>query len=646
MNIYKGIKFSLFLLLMFFVFFQGTAFAYVGPGAGFALLTSFFTLFIAFFLAILSVLSWPVRTLYRILVGKNAHKNSLVDRVVIVGLDGLDPKLAEKYMAQGKMPNFSKLKESGTFNPLQTTYPSISPVAWSSFLTGVNPGKHNIFDFLSRDKRTYLPVLSSAHIGGTKRSLKIGKFIIPIGKPIIRLLRKSHPFWNVLGKQGVFSTILRVPITFPPEKFNGLLLSGMCVPDLKGTQGSFVFYTTADGKDSKHTGGERIQIQRQENKINAFLSGPPNPVIKDHKELKIPFTITFEENKILLQINNHKIELKEAQYSDWIELTFKTGLGIKVSGICRFLVTKTNPDFELYVTPININPEKAALPVSFPNNYATYLSKYQGSFATLGLAEDTWALNERVIDEKAFLKQCYDHHEERETMFFNALDKTEKGLCVCVFDTTDRIQHMFLRFLDPEHPAIIGYNGEYKNVIEDLYKKMDDLVGRVMKKIDDKTVLMVMSDHGFKQFKRGLNLNTWLHQNGYLFLREEQELIEKLTGLKDEEKKLTAINEVFDSSKVYSGPYQNNALDLIVGYNEGYRASWNSVTGKIDKTVFSDNTKSWGGDHCLDPRLVPGVFFSNNEINSEKPGIIDIAPTVLKLFGIKAPGYIDGVSLI
>ena len=665
--------------------------AYVGPGAGFALISSFFTLFIAFFLAFLSVISWPIRMLYRIILKKDGYKKSKVKKIVIVGLDGLDPELADHFMKQGKLPNFSKLREQGSFRPLKTTFPSISPVAWSSFQTGVNPGKHNIFDFLTRDKKTYYPVLSSAFIGGASKFLKIGSFEIPLGKPNIKLLRKSKPFWKLLGDQGIFSTVLRVPITFPPEKHNGLLLSGMCVPDLRGTQGMFTHFTTERKEEKNHTGGFEIQVERKGNVIVGEIPGPPDPMKKEHPPLKLPFKVTFDDNQVWMLINNKRVELKKDEYTEWTEIAFRSALGVKISGICRFLLTSTNPEFKLYVTPININPEKAALPISHPKNYATYLAKYNGVYATLGLAEDTWALNERIIDEDAFLKQCYDIHEEREQMFFNALDKLDKGLLVCVFDTTDRIQHTFLRFLDSEHPAAQGFNGEYKQVIEDLYIRMDNLVGRVMERMAEDAVLIVVSDHGFKQFKRGININTWLLKNGYLVLKDgkdgrgewltdvdwsktkayglglagiylnmkgreaqgivapekeaktlKKEIIEKLSGLTDPKNSKIAITEVFDTAEILKGPYTENAMDLIVGYNIDYRASWDSVTGKIEREIFSDNTKSWGADHCLDPRLVPGVFFCNMKIKENEPAIIDVAPTVLNLFGVKIPEYIDG----
>jgi len=221
------------------------------PGSRFRFSVFFSHFFLTFFLAFVSILSWPFRWLFRLLRGQKAYQNSQVDKVIILGFDGLDPDLTEKYMAQGKLPVLSQLKKQGTFKRLRTTTPAISPVAWSSFMTGCEPSKHNIFDFLSRNPKTYLPDLSSARIGPPSRFLKLGKYRIPLGRPEIRLLRKSQPFWKILGQEGIFSTILRIPITFPPEKFSGHLLSGMCLPDLKGSQGtfSFLYYQSRKNKE-------------------------------------------------------------------------------------------------------------------------------------------------------------------------------------------------------------------------------------------------------------------------------------------------------------------------------------------------------------------------------------------------------------
>lgn len=684
---------------MFMLLLSVPAFAYVGPGAGFAFLSSFLVLFLTFFLALFSFLSWPFRFVFRLIKGRKAYKKSLIDRLVILGLDGMDPILTEKFMSEGKLPNLSRLKERGSYSPLETTIPSISPVAWSSFMTGCHPAKHNIFDFLSRDPKTYLPDLSSARIGKPKRTLALGKYRIPLSKPEIKGLRRSLPFWKTLGENGIFSTILRVPITFPPEKFRGHLLSGMCAPDLKGSQGTFFFYTSDEEKIKKVEGGENILVTRQGDTIHTSISGPENTMLEKPEELRLPMTISIdrEQEQVQIDVSGQKISLKPRTFSDWIKITFRPGWGIKVHSICRFYINQLSPHFEMYLTPLNIDPEKPALPISHPFIYSVYLAKLLGSYVTLGEANDTWALNEKVLSEEAFLELSYANHHEWEVMLFNALDKTKKGVVVSWFETTDSIQHMFYRYLDSKHPALAtGQARMSAQVIEDLYTKMDDLIGRVLKKMDQKkSCLIIMSDHGIKSFRRGFNLNSWLYKNGYLSLKEnkkeseewfsdvdwaqskayglglggmyvnekgreaqgtvnsgeesqslKKEIIQKLNELKDDGYGENPINKVFDRNELPPGPYLENCPDLIIGYNEGYRVSWDSVTGKVNSTLFEDNTKAWSGDHCIDPRIVPGIFFSTHKVNTSSPSIVDIAPTVLELFGIKIPAHMDGRSLI
>lgn len=672
--------------------------AYIGPGAGFAFLSSFLVLFLTFFLAIFSFLSWPFRFLLRMIKGKRAYKDSLVDRIVIIGLDGLEPSLTEKFMAEGKLPNLARLKKEGGYERLQTTTPAISPVAWSSFMTGTEPSKHNIFDFLSRDPKTYLPSLSSAHIGKPKRALSLGKYFIPLSKPEITGMRKSLPFWKILGDAGIFSTILRVPITFPPEKFSGHLLSGMCAPDLKGSQGTFAFYTSDKEKVKRREGGIAVPVEKDGSRILTAISGPENSLLKRPEEIMLPMKIEIDktQEEAHIEVSGQQFRLKKETFSPWIKLTFRPGLGMKIKAIARFYISQLDPHFEMYVTPLNIEPEKPALPISHPFIYSIYLSKLLGSFVTLGEANDTWALNEGILREGPFLELTYSHHKEWEGMLFNALAKTKRGVVTCVFETTDSIQHMFWRYLDKSHPALRTAPAELSStVIEDLYQKMDDLVGRVRERLDGRSGLIVMSDHGFKSFRRGVNLNSWLYLNGYLSLREgkneseewfkdvdwqktqayalglgglyinqkgreakgivaagaetkalRSEIIQKLNGLKDDATGEVAITEVYDRDKVYSGPYKDNAPDLIIGYNQGYRASWDSVTGRVNDIVFEDNIKAWSGDHCIDPRHVPGVLFFSQKINTKTPSIMDIAPTVLRLFGLPTPEYMDGQCLV
>jgi predicted AlkP superfamily phosphohydrolase/phosphomutase len=320
-----------------------------------------------------------------------------------------------------------------------------------------------------------------------------------------------------------------------------------------------------------------------------------------------------------------------------------------------------------------------------------------GRYITLGEANDTWALNEGILGEQAFLDLAYSNHAEWEGMLRNALDKTPRGLVAIVLETTDSIQHMFFRYLDKGHPALRkpGQATLSPRVIEDLYMKMDGLVGRVRKELDDRSVLVVMSDHGFKSFRRGVNLNSWLWKNGYLALKEgktrsgewfkgvdwektrayalglgglylnldgreakgtvnpgeekkrlKAELVQRLNGLKDTADGRVAITKVYDKDAIYSGPYKDNAPDLIIGYNEGYRASWEGVTGIVNDVIIEDNDKAWSGDHCIDPSLVPGVLFTNLRIKAQSPSIMDIAPTALELFGLRPPAHMDGRSLV
>ena len=247
--------------------------AYVGPGAGFALLSSFLVVFTTIILALVSLLIWPFRLAIRA-IRRGRPVKPLIKRLIVVGLDGQDPKLTDRFIAEGKLPNFSKLAAMGGYHRLRTTFPSVSPVAWSSIQTGVSPAQHNIFDFLDRDLRTYLPVLSSTHIGRPARVLKLGRFRIPLTRPDLRLLRKSKPFWCILGEHHIWSTVLRVPITFPPDKFYGAELSAMCVPDLLGTQGTFTLFTTRPASGRFKEGGTRVRAAQERSRIRGRPGGP------------------------------------------------------------------------------------------------------------------------------------------------------------------------------------------------------------------------------------------------------------------------------------------------------------------------------------------------------------------------------------
>jgi hypothetical protein len=452
--------------------------AYIGPGAGFALLSSFFVLFTTIIVAVLSLLFWPFRTVWRLIRGPKAPR-ATIKRLIVVGLDGQDPELTDRFMKEGRLPNFTALANAGCYRRLTTTFPAVSPVAWSSFSTGTNPPRHNIFDFLDRDRRTYLPVLSSARVGSIRRFLKIGRYRIPLEKPELRLLRKSKPFWVTLGEHRIWSTVLRVPVTFPPDQFYGAELSAMCVPDLLGTQGTFLLFTTRPSGARFKEGGIRVPIVVEGDQIQTRVLGPANTFLEGSPPLEIPLLIHLDRSRGMAQIDlgGTRLELLPGRLSDWVTLSFRAAPAITVRGITRLLVTEMGEHFSLYMSPINIDPEQPAMPISHPSYYATYLAKRNGSYSTLGMAEDTWALNEGVIDDGTFLQQAYDIDRERQSMFFTALDRLQRGTLVCVFDATDRIQHMFWRYIDPGHPAAPDSAASiHRDAIRDLYQRNERIV--------------------------------------------------------------------------------------------------------------------------------------------------------------------------
>jgi predicted AlkP superfamily phosphohydrolase/phosphomutase len=676
--------------------------AYVGPGAGFAFFGSFTMLLVAFGAGLFSLLAWPLRIVLRSRRRRRMRARTRVRRMVILGLDGLDPGLVERWMAAGELPNLAALAQRGSYARLGTTYPAISPVAWSSFMTGVGPARHNVFDFITRDPRSYAPALAGSQIGPPRRSLRVGDWLIPLSSPTVRSLRRSRAFWSILGEHGVPCQVLRVPLTFPPERFAGALLSAMCVPDLRGSQGSFTFFTsdpaTAEGRGVGGEGGTRVLVSEVDGVIRASLAGPPSPLRADHAPLEIPFALRpdRERRRARLRIAGRSLWLAEREYSPWIRLRFRAAPGVSVHGLARFYLTSLAPHFGLYVTPLNLDPARPALPISYPSYYALYLQKMIGDFATLGLAEDTWALNEGVIDEDAFLQQTWDLHAERERMFENALSTSREGLIACVFDGTDRLQHMFFRYLDPGHPAACTPDApRAQHAILEMYRRADALVGRTLARLDPRDQLLILSDHGFAPFRRGVNLNSWLRERGLLVLREEpgaggewfqgvdwkstrayalglggiylnlrgreaqgavgpgeaadalrDELIAALSGLRDEARGAVAIRRVYAAARAYGpGPYAAAGPDLVVGYAAGYRASWEGAVGRVTPEVFSDNTRAWSGDHCIDPELVPGVLFSSRPIRAAAPHITDLAPTVLTQFGVEVPAHMTGRAL-
>jgi len=615
-------------------------------------------------------------------------------KMIIIGFDGMDPNILKNLMAEGKLPNFKKLSESGGFKPLATSIPPQSPVAWSNFITGMNPGGHGIFDFIHRDPESIFPYLSTSRTESAAKTVKIGKWVLPLSSGKVSLLRKGKAFWEYLTENGIETTIFRVPANFPTTDDKANQISGMGTPDMQGTYGTYSYYTDEDtGKFENLSGGKVFPVDVFKNRVRGRLPGPINTFRKDTPESRVDFTVFIDpENPVAkVSVQDKELILKEGEWSDWIRINYELLPYMeKAGGIVRFYLKEVRPNFKLYVTPVNIDPSDPALPISTPEDYSGKIAESVGLFYTQGIPEDSKALSELVLEDGEFLDQTNIVFGEEQDMLGYELGRFRSGLLFFYIGRVDQLSHMFWRTMDPKHPAYDS-GSKLKLVIENAYIEMDGVLGRVLDSIDGDTTVIVLSDHGFAPFYRAFNLNTWLKDNGYAYLtddsegeffqnvdwdrtraygvgfnglylnlkgrefkgivgagdREEllDEISDKLLSIRDPKNGEQVISRVYKAEEIYSGPYLKDAPDLIVGYNKGYRASWETVLGSFPEGVLRDNRQKWSGDHLMEAALVPGILLSNKEIKSENPALSDLAPTVLEEFGIPKQEGMIGESI-
>lgn len=621
-------------------------------------------------------------------------KPEVKGRAILLGIDGLDPNIIEKLMAAGELPNFRKLQEEGSYRRLLTTNPPQSPVVWSSIATGANPGYHGIFDFIHRDPMSYLPELSllrlnRRNITGSREST----FLPP---------RKGEAFWQIASSDGIPVSVIRWPVTFPASTLRGdsKMLAGLGVPDIKGYLGRYTFYTTGSALNGEEKKGDIIQLSKKGDLIETTITGPAVAKIGRAGDSKVPMIIRInsEKEKIIITVDGKDYEVSADHWSDWLRLSFNVGLGRRVRGVVRFYLLKVEPDLELYMTPVQVDARRPAFPISYPDEYAGELAENIGYYHTLGMPEDTNAFSDDCLTAEAFIQSCDTIMRERERMLWWETEQFRGGIFAFVFDTTDRIQHMFWRTRDKEHPFYDeSFAVKYGNVIPDYYRRMDRILGRLLDYMDSKTLLMVISDHGFTSFRKAVHVNSWLAHNGFLSLNNtpsdkedgalfknvdwertqayavgftsiyvniagrekagivpqgseaeevKRKIAERLSKLEDLETGESVVNRVYDGRSLYKGPHVDESPDLVVGFCPGYRASWQTAIGGAPATIIEDNLRKWSGDHLMDARFVPGVLFMNRRTRIQKPTVLDIAPTLLRWFDIPFHKGMEGGPLL
>ncbi len=718
-------------------------------------------------------------------------------RVVIIGFDGADARLTERYMAEGKLPNLQKLKEEGTYERLLPTNPPQTPVSWSSFATGTNPGKTGIFDFLKRSENNYLPTLAFTTetkkqflwgprngpalgamfglgglilVGGLLLLFRARRVVAVAVSVIVGLLlgaggyvvgasflprevpwainnRQGTTMWGAAAAAGYAAQVIRVPQNFPADHFeHGRMLSGLGVPDMRGRVGTPSFYTSEAGfkVTDNEFAVEVIPLEGRRGVVHSSIYGPLNmpfyqyPIedakqgvasrseqrrveaemkrqldeegVRKRLDIPVTFTVSDDGSSVTIETQNNTQTLQVGQWSDWNVITFPVNWLVDTAqplrGIVKWKLLETSPDLKIYLTPVNFHPATQPVPFSFPTSFAMDLEKKLGLFKTLGWTEDTWTLPTGLVPDEFFLEDMNKTVDDFEAMLKEQLAASRDDLYIQEFDFTDRIGHMFWRYMDPNHPYHDPLNrpehvAKMQEAMMKAYQRMDTIVGEARALADPNALFIVLSDHGFASFRRGVNYNSWLVAHGFMTivgdagetktledLFETRQLFEKvdwsrtkayalglggiyinlagreakgivqpgaeydevrrqiIEGLEAEVDPVTGerpIAKVYTREEMYNGFDPTVIPDLRVGNALGYRIGWQTALGQVPRDVYEDNLKAWSGDHCsLAPELVKGILFVNRKLNRSDVAMIDVMPSVLKEMNVPIPPEVDG----
>lgn len=643
--------------------------------------------------------------------GINRVSRGLGKKVIVIGIDGMDPRLCQSMMQAGQLPYLSKIAAAGGFSSLGTSVPPQSPVAWANFINGAGPGSHGIFDFIHRHPHEQCaPYFSAAETLPGKGSIAWGDHELQLDfwpfnhqPPRTVLRRQGIPFWNYLDAQKISSVFYDLPSNYPPspsEYGHHRCVCGMGTPDMLGTYGTYQYFSEdSPAEGLEEGGGKRSKLTFDEDSAGTSLVGPENSLLKT----KGPITVEFEIHRdrasqaALIEIQGQKIVLQVGQWSRWTRVDFALSTPRPLprqhaTGICRFYLQEVAPNFRLYVTPINVDPSHPATQLSEPNDFIEDISRQLGLFYTTGFQEDHKARANRVFDDDEFRRQATLVLEERLALFEYAIENYEDGLLFFYFSSSDLQSHMFWWNAEdnPLHPTRTTSEAASRfQYVKDLYQQLDGIIGDVYDRYGGQATILVMSDHGFANFGRQFNLNSWLRDFGYLNPREctsilndvdwsrtrayglginglylnlkgrerdgvvepgkQQEtlikqLVARLRSVRDFQGQ-PVIRTVYRASEIYSGDATSLAPDLIVGYARGYRASWETCLGELTPEVLVDNPSAWSADHCADALEVPGVVFCNQPIKSTSPSLVDLAPAILEEFGIPTPSTMTGKSI-
>ena len=623
-----------------------------------------------------------------------------IPKVAVIGADGMDPTLLHLYASQGLLPNCRKLLEAGGFKKLRTTLPPQSPVAWATFVSGLDPGGHGIYDFISRDAATMTPELATAKTTAPKRFVNFGKYTVPLASSKLQLMRNGPTLWNVLQESGVPSVALKAPVNYPPTPTKAKTISGLTTPDIHGSYGIFSFYSTDPKQTTRDVPGGQIEkIRLARGLAYCVLRGPTNTFDRAGGSADIAFTIERDPQNAVarIRIQGKEILLNEKEWSEWIPVSFSLLPHLAdVSGACRFFLKQVRPQLELYVSPVNIDPADPAFPISTPKDYSRQLVDEVGRFYTQGMAEETSALSSGVLSDGEFRQQALHVIDQDLRLFRSQLNHFREGFFFTYFSSLDLNSHMFWRTIDKKHPLYTpALEKEHGDHLPTLYRRIDQFVGDVVDHLGPEGQIYIVSDHAFTSFRRQFNLNAWLLDHGYAGLKNRldrdgapdfkntdwkstrayglginslylnvknreadgivksgddaerlrTELIAALTAIRDPQTGEPVIRRVVRPDEVYRHTSGDRVPDLVVCYNDNYRASWDTILGGYPAEHILDNLDPWSGDHCMDPHFLSGVLLTNTPVRHSDPALEDLAPTIISAFGVGVPAEMKGRDL-
>ncbi len=570
---------------------------------------------------------------------------------ILLGFDAFDPARFERLSEKGKLPNLARYISSGGYARLTVANPPQTEVSWTSIATGLDPGGHGIFDFVHRDPVTYTPYVS---LLPTRRRFFGTQFVPPL---------KTRTLFEEAAHQGFPATALWWPACFParPEAL-ARTIPGLGTPDIQGRIGVGTLFSTNRelGKEKQKTPVE-VLTRLGRNLCSGVLRGPASKRRGRVQESAVELQLDLiDERSARLRVGQQILELTTDRWSPILEISFKVGRFMSMQAITRFVLTRVQPDVNLYALPLQIHPMHTPWRYATPRSFVKQTWMECGPFLTLGWPQDTTALEEQCITDEQFLVLCDSIFHTRKRVLAYHLQEFREGILAAIFDSLDRVQHMFWR--------------DRPDIVDRWYISLDALVGSVERQLtrlgNEQTRLFILSDHGFSDFDHKVHLNRWLIDKGYLATEKQSDagglqdvdwsrsqaygvglnsLYLNLAGREGQGSVETTrqepflrelrgellnwqgpdgqpvVQQVWHRDQVFTGPFAAYGPDMVIGYSPGYRASAETGLGRWEKATLQHNRDHWGADHCIDPQAVPGVLFCNQGLNDfPKPSYRDV----------------------